>query len=549
MRVIVLLLLATTPLAAQLSGTYSIDPTLPAGGRNYQTIGAATQALASGISANVTFDLAPTTFNEVLFLSGPGTTSTAFSLTFEATRGRATISPPVTNQRYGIEIRPGARKITIKNLFVTGFLDTGILIEGGGTGVLGCTFESLEVDNGTTFWPNAAALEVRNLNENLLFRNCIFRANGWPAFHDDALGAVYDGCEFDGKGKSVRCFGISYPSASMPRSIVRNCLLHGCAPDQEALDIQGNVDGFVFAHNTVIVSTAEPAVKITTGSQGNWRDAISFRNNIVVNFGPAPAIQYEWDPNDDQVHPIAADHNAFWSPNSPVTIVIGTVSNPTFGGSLAQFRLWQQANPTVIIPGGASSYDANSIEGDPRLVSMTAPYDVRLLPDSPLIDAGTTEIVPAYMPGAATFVTNDFEGQPRSAPVDIGADEAYVALTLSGTGQIGTTVQYDLSAPLDAGLPYQLASSLGTGPISLDGRALRLSFDGVMWLSISGLAPTVFERYGRLLDASGNGVARLNVPNAPPLIGIAIHSAFVTIDTNATPVIRTVSHTASFRIQ
>ncbi len=549
MRWITLLLLTMTPLTAQLSGTYTIDPTLPAGGRNYQTIGAATQALASGINGDVVFDLAPTTFNETLLLSGPGTTSTAYSLTFEATRGRATISPPVTNQRYGIHIRPGARSVSVKNVFVTGFIDTGILIEGGGPGVSGCTFESCEVDNGTSFWPNANGVEIRDVNENLLFRNCIFRANGWPAIHYDALGAIYDGCEFDGKGTSFRCFHIDYPNASLPRSIIRNCLLHGCASDGEAFLVQGNVDGLVFAHNTVIVSTEVTAVKITIGGQGQWRDAMSFRNNIVVNFGPAPAIRYSWDQGDGWLDPLVTDHNAFWAPNCPVTLVVGSVSNPVFGGSLAQFRLWQQGNPTAIIPGGATAYDANSIEGDPRLVSLTAPIDVRLLPDSPLIDAGTTEIVPTYMPGPATFVTNDFEGEPRSAPVDIGADEAHVSLTTTGSGQIGTTVRYDLSAPLDAGLPYQLASSLGTGPITVDDRVLRLSFDAVMSLSITGLLPTVFERYARALDASGNGFARFNVPNVPALIGIQIHSAFVTIDTSATQVIRTISHTASFRIQ
>ena len=82
------------------------------------------------------------------------------------------------------------------------------------------------------------------------------------------------------------------------------------------------------------------------------------------------------------------------------------------------------------------------------------------------------------------------------------------------------------SAQHEGGFHYLLASSLGTGPIQLGNRQLRLSPDAIFVLSVGGFAPQIFERYFGQLDSVGSATARIRIPNLSSLKGVLLFNAF-----------------------
>jgi len=130
--------------------------------------------------------------------------------------------------------------------------------------------------------------------------------------------------------------------------------------------------------------------------------------------------------------------------------------------------------------------------------------------------------------------------------------EVYVAsasLVGSGSGAPGTTVAFTLAAPADGGLPYQMGSALGNGPIPVDTRRLDLSPDALLGLSVSGALPAVFQNYSGRLDAQGQGQAALAIPNAPALKGLRIYTAFLTLLASAPSGVSSISNSFLFTIQ
>lgn len=148
-------------------------------------------------------------------------------------------------------------------------------------------------------------------------------------------------------------------------------------------------------------------------------------------------------------------------------------------------------------------------------------------------------------PGAYTSTSGsmDFSGN------NIRITTADAVITLSGSGKPGTTVNLDLTAPTEPGKPYQVGSSLGTGPIPIGTRQIGLSPDGMLVASVGGLLPSVFVSYTGLLDAAGKGQASLVIPNIPALKGVRVHSAFVTVDGTAPQGISLISPTETLTIQ
>jgi hypothetical protein len=118
----------------------------------------------------------------------------------------------------------------------------------------------------------------------------------------------------------------------------------------------------------------------------------------------------------------------------------------------------------------------------------------------------------------------------------------------SGATSPGSTVVLALTAPGDPGLPYQVGTSQGTGPIPIDRRRLGLSPDALLAASVSGFLPSIFEGYVGLLDATGQGKAKLHLPNLTVLIGVRLHSAFLTLDAGAPSGVKSISNTFSFSV-
>jgi hypothetical protein len=122
--------------------------------------------------------------------------------------------------------------------------------------------------------------------------------------------------------------------------------------------------------------------------------------------------------------------------------------------------------------------------------------------------------------------------------------------TIAGVGiaRPGGTMNLTLSAPMDPALPYRAATSLGVGPIYIDIRTLQLSNDAIFRASVLHYLPTVFVRYAGVLDSQGRGLAKIDIVDSPKLIGVMLHSAFVTLDPTAPSGISSISNTYSFQI-
>ena len=126
-----------------------------------------------------------------------------------------------------------------------------------------------------------------------------------------------------------------------------------------------------------------------------------------------------------------------------------------------------------------------------------------------------------------------------------------VVLTLlqgSGSSRPGGTVSLTLTATDCGGLPYQVGTSFGTGPIPIDTRKLNLSPDYLLGVSVTVLWPSIFSGYRGMIDSQGHAKASINIPNIQALIGTRIHSAFVTLDPQAPSGITSISNTFSFTI-
>ena len=107
---------------------------------------------------------------------------------------------------------------------------------------------------------------------------------------------------------------------------------------------------------------------------------------------------------------------------------------------------------------------------------------------------------------------------------------------------------FALSAQWDAGRPFQLASSLGTGPTWFGPVNIGLDADALLMVSVAGAWPDIFRGYRGILDGNGQAAAALQIPPFPLLIGVTVHSAFLTFDTHPALAIRSVSGTESLQI-
>jgi len=116
-----------------------------------------------------------------------------------------------------------------------------------------------------------------------------------------------------------------------------------------------------------------------------------------------------------------------------------------------------------------------------------------------------------------------------------------VSIIASGKPSPGGTVDLDLNAPGNGGLPYLIGSSLGKGPIPIDTRKLHLSLDAILDASVNGYLPMIFQKYSGYLDASGKGQGRIIIPNIPLLIGVNFYNAFVTLKAGAPSGLKSIS--------
>jgi hypothetical protein len=550
-------LLLTTTATAQLSGAYTVDPG-GTGPRNFPTFAAAAAALLSGISGPCLFTVASTTFPEPVSLPAVKGASATATVVFRAQGTPATIDAGGASSAFVLQM--DAKYYTLENLVIKNFTQYGLHLDSRYLSriwhpVTRCTFNNVQVEGPTN--NNSCYTTYFYYCYDCTFTGCRFAGGYYVLYSQGMYNMVFDVCEFDGKGFANRV--LAPFNSNDADCLFRNCFIHNPDANGYAMFLDMGHYGTMFWHNVFLTKTYREAVRLAACCA--WSRANSFRNNIVVNLGTGPAMVYGW-----QSSPSALgldyndiDFNCYYAPNTTVGAI--QLQNNTNGyqyaGSLQGWKTYLKNNANMIIPGGGTAYDQNSIEGHPGLTSLTVPYDLHLHGSSPCINAGTTNLIAgpwiSYPPAGSSLpgtVPLDFEGDVRPATgVDIGADEVTVHLGASGAGSPGTTLTFTLSSLTDAGRAYQMGSSSGAGPILIGaGRKLGLSVDNLLMISVGGVFPAIFQNYCGYLDASGKATAWLAIPNIQQLKGVRIHTAFVTLLASAPKGVANVSNTYLFTI-
>ncbi|MCS3802276.1 gliding motility-associated C-terminal domain-containing protein [Niastella sp. OAS944] len=105
---------------AQVSGTYTINSTLPTGGTNFNSFTAAVAYLQTGLSGPVVFNVAAGTgpYNEQVFLGNTIGTTSANTLTFNCNGVTLSFTSNNTNSRAGIKL-DNISYVTFDNLKIT----------------------------------------------------------------------------------------------------------------------------------------------------------------------------------------------------------------------------------------------------------------------------------------------------------------------------------------------------------------------------------------------------------------------------------------------
>lgn len=535
-------LAATAP--AQLSGNYTIDPN-GSGPSNYTTFASAISALGAGVTGPVVFRVAPTTFNEAIRLSPINGTSATNRVTFVGNGGTPTIN--AGNQQVGILVTAGVQFVTFDDFKIRGATGQGIHVQSTfQTPASDVTFDRFDIDMPATSSSSVNGILI-DYARNITVQRTVTRGGGYSVRSQQMTNCVFDSVEVDGKGQAT--YLLAPFNTNDADNLFQNCFFHDCRTSGYGIYMDLSSYGNMLWHNTVIVTTSGAAAWM--GSCCQWSRACSWRNNILVNLGTGQAAVFG-ETTSGQLERFDADYNCYYAPNATNNETIRTERN-AFRGTLAGWKTYFQNNQSSIVqPGGGTIYDPNSIEGDPGLVSMASPYDIHLKAGSPLVDAGTTKYVAGTWisyPASATVAT-DFEGEARGTQVDIGADEIGVIIVGSGAKTPGSTHTLNLvTSAGDAGLAFQTASSLGTGPILVgQGRQLGLSPDAMMQASIAGNLPQVFANYSGFINATGRGGSRINIPPFAFLKGITIHNAFVVLSPGFPFNIKRVSKTYTFQI-
>ena len=120
-----------------------------------------------------------------------------------------------------------------------------------------------------------------------------------------------------------------------------------------------------------------------------------------------------------------------------------------------------------------------------------------------------------------------------------------------GSGQPGTsvTVKFSSRKITDANKTYQLAASLGyTNGLKMpNGEYLDLFFDNLFLVTAKNVFPSIFKKFGGILDGNGEATATVNIPaNIPPKLGIPIFVSGIVINPKAPGGISTVANTHWF---
>ena len=515
-----------------LNGGYTIDPN-GSGPRNYTTLSAALSDLAQqGLCSPVTYTLASTTYREVLILPRVAGASNTNTITFRATGAPAVID--AGGAQDAVTLQDGCAYYRFENLKIQGCKRYGIFLDGSSNSPMGChhnTFLNVDVDLPATTidltralqvnhsWNNhfdqcrfkgAWALHVDHSRSNRL-EQCRFRSGCHVIYTYAMAKTVFDRCTMDGMNTAYEL--LVSEAEENGDNVYQNCFFHDTGSTHFGIFMGHDGLGNMFWHNTIIVKTSAPAVFM--GGDDTWPHASSWRNNIIVNLGTGPAVQYgEISSTVLTLEAFDADHNCYYAPNS----TSGTIRTElgTFKGSLKDWKNRLNKLPRPWLPSGGNHYDQNSVEGDPGL------FTVHLKTDSPCINRGTATYVAGpwitFDPQASVSIDLDGDTRPVLGIPDIGADEYNYHLLAVGHYLPGGFIQVQVTGPVGAPVlwAFTLDLPLRDPPLPVHGAGNPL------WLA----DPLHIVPHGTI-PAGGRLLFGLTIPATIPTPFVFNHQALV----------------------
>jgi hypothetical protein len=431
--------------AQALAGVYTVG----AGG-TYANIGAAGTALmTNGVAGPVTFsvisnDVGPWTLgafpgqgpgNPVVF-DGGGVTS-------------------LSNPAGGLLTLAGCSDVTFTGFTATTTVGAMVTVNAptANCTFTNCSFSMPSVTSGTTVVFNNVG------GTNITIRSCDF-GGGWEAFnHGTAAGSLLiERCR-------MLCGGWWGARIGGPNCTFRNNFVYGntnygiscgiSGSPLAALNLKIHNNSFYCTHNT--------------GSQFDtlrWycNTTSEVINNIFYDVHPAGNGSGFVMWCSGAYRPTVMNYNVYYQVSGLAFMYAS--ANTTFAG-------WQ-----------ALGFDLNSIVADPLYLGIgSVPPDLHLTSGSPAESIGTT--IPT--------VVDDFDGNPRVAPYDIGAHEAtaFNILTFNTTGGgVGDLVAGISNIGPTVTEGYLLISALTSNPIG-SGPALGLWPDATTWSILLDPSPAL----------------------------------------------------------
>lgn len=516
-RILSLVLILTGLGPAQLAGTYTVNPVLPASAANFTSLGAAVAALgAQGVSATVVFEVyddagpflesAPFYSTTIPGLSsnlniGDGLAAVVFSqwtgvsaansVTFRAAPGE---SPVIDAAGHACVIYwNGADDTTIEGLELKGASNDAVCMYTTGTqNAIRNRITRCRIHHcgrvGVLTYGNSGAVNDTLISNNL-FHDLMSNPNG-----GGFSGFIRDGYVAGRRDNNTRIVHNTFICNTMVQS---NGWILGNYPGSTIYtaftEVRGNVfvksapAGFVFRYQTVLTTTTCTA--------------------------SAPTL------------PAASDNNCFWNTGGGVFAQVGAVPSTTCPAyapaNYADLPVWQ----------AGAARDLASVSADP-LLGGPGTIAHHLLPGSPCIG----------LAGIVSGVAVDIDGELRDAAPDAGADEsagaALPSVTSIGAGCPGTgglvpllgSTQLpflgNLSFVVDVGsaaasAPVFLFWSNGLSPVpyGIGGSCLGyLETTSLLALWASGLNPLLSGTTG---PTGGFGFL-IPVPNLPGLAGVHV---------------------------
>ncbi len=496
------LLLAATPLSAQLSGSYLIDPSNPSA---YQSIDQAARDLyVQGVSGAVEFFVVPGTYNMtgVWLLPVPGASATNTitfrSITRDAAKLTGVSGPTLT--------LIGANGNQCRHYIITGFEFTGA----SDFAIQSTDYvQDIEIFDNTFLGGHRQLFDIRGN------RNC----NSWKVHHNDftcGQGQSYGFYlsqigQWEFHHNSVDLNGVLRGMYFINLNDARNRLWSNVfvgslrsSTSAAAIYMAASNYNNEVSHNSFFVTTQGSGTAIYTSGIGSRQNKL-FSNTIVVS-GPGSCITMS-STN------FQSDYNVMLAPTGN----IGADRNGTY--------------PTLSAWQAASGQDNNSIVADPLYTSTT---NLRPMPGSPVQgfaanspSYATTDITDRYrdsQPDAGAYELNGFALFGRGCA---GAGGMTPAMGSNGTVAIGSNnLQITLQNALGG------ASLVFAGGFSDDtwgGNSLPFDLGGSCFVYSSMNASISLTAVG---SGAGNGTALvpIPIPANPALIGKTVFFQWLVLD-------------------